>query len=162
MKTGNFLCHDLRAIGQALETRRISTFELKKQDSYYTVRGKPERDRSLFAILTKWRRMGRVRDAVTVTITPPDIERLDRQGTAKRAKADRLPDFYSVSNTLRTIGSYLDLKGAQLLEIHKGVLSVTMLYEDNEGHPKLEERTVASFYNLFVALHGQRGKRHAT
>jgi hypothetical protein len=52
----------------------------------------------------------------------------------------------------------LDLKGSQLLELHKHQLSITLLSHNQAGHPEIEERTVASFYDLFVRLHARRGK----
>lgn len=161
MTAGKSYDQDLRAIGQALEARGVSVFELKRHGGHYVVRGTPEKDASLFSVLRNWRKLVGHREPSTVSYTLLDIERLDRQGKAKRAKAHRLPDFYSVSNTLRTIGSYLDSKGAQLLEIHKRALSVTLLYQESDGRPNLEERTVASFYNLFIDLHGKREK-HTT
>jgi hypothetical protein len=120
------------------------------------VRSTPEKDTSLFSALMNWRKLAGQREPSTVSYTPLDIERLNRVGRTKRAKAHRLPDFYSLSNTLRTIGSYLESKGAQLLEIHKRPLSVTILYQERDGRPNLEERPVASFYNLFIDLHGKR------
>ncbi len=60
---------------------------------------------------------------------------------------------------MRTVGSYLDLKGAQLMEIHKLPLNLTILSRNRAGHPEYEERTIASFYDLFLRLHGQRSKR---
>jgi hypothetical protein len=88
-----------------------------------------------------------------------EIERLEMEGRSRRAKPDRLPDFYSLPNTLRTVGSYLDFKNAELLELHKSPLSITLLYQNENGHPNMEERSVASFYNWFVALHGKRNRR---
>ena len=85
-----------------------------------------------------------------------EIERLENEGRLNRTKPDRLPDFYSLPNTLRTVGSYLDFKNAELLELHKSPLSVTLLYQNENGHPNMEERSIASFYNLFVDLHGKR------
>ena len=85
-----------------------------------------------------------------------EIERLDMEGRSSRTKPDRLPDFYSLPNSLRTVGWYLDSKNAELLELHKSPLSVTLLYQNEKGHPNMEERSIASFYNLFVSLHGKR------
>lgn len=150
---------DLRAIGQALEGRRINVFELKAQGDQYVVRGNPEKDLSVLGTLRNWReRMSGRALGAAISFALPDLERLDKQGKAKRTKANRLPDFYSLSNSLRTVGSYLEAKGAELLEIHKGSLNVALLYQDKNGHPNLEERPIASFYNLFLALHGNRGK----
>lgn len=151
----------LRVIGQALDAKRISVFELKSQGNQYIVRGEPDTDSSLVGKLRHWReRIQGHALASSFTYAPPDIEKLDREGKSRRSKPGRLPDFYSLSNALRTVGSYLDSQGAELLEIHKSSLNVTLLYRNKDGHPNMEERSLASFYDLFIALHGRR-KKHA-
>jgi hypothetical protein len=152
----------LRAIGQALEARRINVFELKTQGEQYIVRGSPEKAPTLAGKIRDWgaRMSGRALESL-VSFALPEIERLDRDGKAKRSKADRLPDFYGLSNTLRTVGSYLDSKGARLLEIHKSPLNITLLYHNKDGHPNFEDRPIASFYRLFLNLHGKRAKKAA-
>jgi hypothetical protein len=149
----------LRNIGQSLEAQRIIVFELTHQGERFIVKGEPEKEISLLATLRNWQKRRRSEGLNTsLSFTGQDIDQLDRQGRANRSQANRLPDFYSLSNTLRTVGSYLDLKGAQLLEIHKRQLSVTILSHNKHGHPEYEERTIVSFYDLFVRLHERRGK----
>ena len=151
----------LRAIGQSLEAQRINGFELKRRGDQYVVNGKPEKETSLLAVLREWQKRLRSEGLISsLTYAGQDIESLERQGRSKRSKNNRLPDFYSLSNTLRTLGSYLDLQGAELLEIQKRALSVTLLYRNKHGNPDFEERSIASFYNLLVDLHGKRGKAH--
>src|SRR5882724_10737129 len=91
-------------------------------------------------------------------LTCQDIDQLERQGRSQRAQPNRLPDFYSLPNTLRTVGHYLELKGSELLEMQKRQLSLTLLSRNKDGHPEIEERSIASFYNLFLRLHDKRGK----
>jgi hypothetical protein len=150
----------LRVIGQALEAKRISVFELKLQDEQYVVRGEPEKDGSLMGRLRDWqeRLMARSPSSV-IHYAGPEIERRNREERTKRARADRLPDFYSLPNTLRTVGSYLEDQGAALMEIHKRPLSVTLLYRRKNGHPNMEERTIASFYEFFLSLHRRRTRK---
>jgi hypothetical protein len=152
----------LRAIGQVLEARNINVFNLKRHGDQYIVHGQPEKDRSLLGKLREWR------DRWSGRTHPPslrfpltEIERLDRAGKAKRSRANKLPDFYSLSSTLRTVGYYLDAAEAELLELRKDSLDVTLLYENRQGHPRVEERSIASFYNLFCDLYGKRGKTGA-
>lgn len=149
----------LRAIGQSLEAQRINVFELTRRGGQFVVTGKPEKETSLLAVLRDWQQRLRSQGlSASLVFGNHDIENLERQGRAKRAKNNRLPDFYSLSNTLRTVGSYLDLQGAELLEIQKRALTVTLLYHNKLGHPDFEERSIASFYNLFLDLHGKRDK----
>ena len=63
------------------------------------------------------------------------------------------------SDGLRTVGAYLDAKGVELVELHKRPISITLSYRDKEGHQQGEDRTVSSFYNLFLELYGKRGQQ---
>jgi len=155
----------LRVIGQALEAKRISVFELKAQDDAYVVHGEPEKDSSLLGRFREWQARIAARSPSTVIhYAGVELERLNLEGRKKRTKPDRLPDFYSLPNTLRTVGSYLDSQSAGLMEIHKRPLSITLLYRRENGHLNMEERSIASFYEFFLALHRKRirGKTRET
>jgi len=149
---------ELRVIGQALETRGITVFELKNQSGQYVVRGTPGKPAS---IIDSMRRLlkGAAKDAgAPLHFSSDELGRIEQLGKTKRAKPDRLPDFYNLSNTLRTLGGYLNGKDAELLELHKRPLSVTLLYQNNRGHPHMEDRTIASFFNVFIEMHGRRNR----
>jgi hypothetical protein len=147
----------LRNIGQSLEAQRISTFELSHQGERFVVKGEPDKETSLLDTLRNWQRRRRSEGLNgSLCFTDQDIEQLERQGRANRARPNRLPDFHSLPNMLRTVGSYLDLKNAELVEMHKRPLSVTILSQNKDGHPDYEERTIASFYDLFLKLHQKR------
>jgi len=151
----------LRSLGQSLEAQRIHVFELTCRGERFVVKGEPERETSMLAALRQWqqRRRSQGLDA-SLTFTRQDLEQLERQGRAQRKQANRLPDFYSLPNTLRTVGHYLELKGAELLELQNRQLSLTLLSRNKDGHPEMEERSVASFYDFFLKLHDKRGKPH--
>jgi hypothetical protein len=149
---------ELRALGQALEACGISNFELKARLGQYVVSGKPEKPASLMEALrqlrnNKWRRGER-----TIPFTPQDISELEIKGKNRRRVAGRLPDFYNVSTILRTVGAYLDRKNARLVEIQKRPLTLTLLYHRSGGYPEVEDRTIVSFYDTFIELHGKRAR----
>jgi hypothetical protein len=147
----------LRNIGQSLEAQRISVFELKYQDNHYLVKGDPEQEPSLLATLRQWQKRFRHEGMnSSLSYAPHDIEQLERQGKGQRLRPNRLPDFYALSNVLRTLGAYLDDQGAELIELHKTSLSLMLLYRNRHGHPAVEERSIASFYDYFVKLHDRR------
>ena len=149
----------LRSLGQSLEAQRIEVFELTMQGEEYSVRGEPEKETSLLATLRNWQKRLRSEGMIkALTYTSQDLEELDRQGAANRAKSNRLPDFHSLPNTLRTVGAYLDSKDAELMELHKKQLSVAILSRTTAGYPELEERSLGSLYDLFVKSHGRRNK----
>jgi hypothetical protein len=151
---------DLRAIGQALEMRGITTFELKSQLGHYVVHGAGEKPASVMASVRRWLQGGEKEDSSSsISYTAQDIEKIDQEGKQRRVRAGRLPDFYSLSNTLRTLGGYLSSKDAQLLELHIRPLTVTLLYQNKDGHPQMEDRTIASFFNVFTEMHSKRGRK---
>jgi hypothetical protein len=147
----------LRNIGQSLEAQRINVFELRCEDGRFLVKGDPEKEISLLATLRQWQKRWR-REGLngSLSYAPADIEQLERQAKAKRSRPGRLPDFYSLPNILRTLGAYLDAKGAELIELHMTPLTLTLLYRNREGHPDFEERSIASFHDFFLKLHGRR------
>ncbi len=150
----------LRSIGQSLEAQRINIFELTCRGDRFVVKGEPEKETSMLGALRQWQQRRRSDGLnASLTFTNQDIDQLDRQGRAHRSRSNRLPDFYRLPNTLRTVGHYLELKGSELLELQKRQLSLTLLSRNKHGHPEMEERSIASFYDLFLKLHDRRGKR---
>src|SRR4029077_52167 len=150
--------HDLRAIGQSLELHGITVFELKTESCRYVVSGTPEQPSSVIDSIRRWLRGGSNDASGTINYSAQDIEEIDRHGKGQRVRPGRLPDFYSLSNTLRTLGGYLNSKDAELLELHKRPLTVTLLYQNNDGHPNMEDRTIASFFDVFLEMHGRRNR----
>ena len=158
MKAQTSYDQDLRAIGQALEKRGITIFEIKNQPGRYVVRGTPDKPSSVISSMRRWVRGGESDASGTLHYSAQEIEEIERQGKKQRAKTGRLPDFYNLSNTLRTLGAYLNSKDAHLLELHKRPLTVTLLYQNSHGHPHMEDRTIASFFNIFIEMHGRRNR----
>jgi hypothetical protein len=150
----------LRTIGQSLEAQRIQLFELTREGERFVVKGEPEKETSLLAMLRQWQKRARNEGMNnSLSFTGTDIEQLDQQGRAHRATTLQLPDLHRLPNTLRTVGAYLEQSRAELIKLQKKELSLTILSRDRSGYPKLEERSVASFYDFFVQLHGQRGEK---
>jgi hypothetical protein len=158
MKTKASYDKDLRAIGQALEGRGVTGFELRNQAGRYVVHGAGDTPSSLVAKVRRWLGGGENDPSGAITYTAQDIERIEQEGIKRRVRAGRLPDFYSLSNTLRTLGAYLNSKDAELLELHIRPLTVTLLYQNSDGHPQMEDRTIASFFNVFTEMHGKRSR----
>jgi hypothetical protein len=150
----------LRSIGQSLEAQRITVFEMSCRGDQFVVKGEPDKETSMLAALRQWQQRRRSEGLNgSLTFTSQDIDQLERQGRARRTQPHRLPDFYGLANTLRTVGYYLELNGAVLLELQKRQLSLTLLSHNRDGHPEMEERSIASFYDLFLRSHNKRGKR---
>ena len=146
-----------------LEARDISVFELKRLADNYVIQGLPEQTGSLRSKVRQWlRRLRSGSSAELLALGLADVEELSQAGRAKRSNAGRLADFHSVSNTLRTIGAYLDASEFELVELHKRRITITLSYRDKAGHEREEDRTISSFYRLFLELCGKRGQTQQT
>jgi hypothetical protein len=153
---------DLRSIGQALEARNISVFELKRLPDRYIIEGMPEQTGSLRSKVRHWYWQLRRLFRTELNLGLDDVERLSQAGRARRSKSRRLPDFYSVSSTLRTVGAYLDAREVELVGLHKRPITIAFSYRDKQGHEHGEDRPISYFYDLFLELYGKRGQAQKT
>jgi hypothetical protein len=148
---------DFRSIGQALEAKNIRSFELKRLGDWYILEGVPAEQGSLRSKLHKFKlRFRRGSDAETLTLALADVAELSKKGKAKRSIPGRMPEFRRLSNTLRTVGAYLDSKRAKFIELKVRPLTLTLSYQDNDGQQQIEDRTIRSFYKLSVELYEKR------
>ena len=146
----------LRAIGQALEEFRLVGFSLKSEGDKFVVQGEVEKVNGLKALLHRHKPFAQQ------TFSRHDIDQLDYQGRAKRKAPDRLPDFRSMSNVLRAIGAFLEMNQGRLLEVCGHGQNVVILFQNKQGHPQLEERTLSFLSDLSVRLYQKRqNKRRA-
>jgi hypothetical protein len=148
---------ELRAIGQALEASSISVFELKRVEDLYVIQGMPDQADSLHSKLRQWlRRFHRRHDRLILGAV--EVEQFSQAGRAKRSKPGQLTEFRTVPNILRTVGAYLDSREAELLILQKRRISITLLYRDTTGLERREDRSISSFYRVFLELCGRRGQ----
>ncbi len=82
------------------------------------------------------------------TYTPDDVNRLDQQGVDRRRQGGRLPDIYSLSEALRTVGRIVDTNGGQLLSVFKDQRRIAVEYTDKKGARCREELTSLELYKL--------------
>jgi hypothetical protein len=151
---------DLRAIGQALEAKAISVFELKRVEDLYVIQGVPDPADSLHAKVRQWLRRFHGRSTNDPMIFGAvEVKQLSQAGRAKRSRPDQLNDFRSLSNILRTLGAYLDSREAELLLVQKRRISITLSYRDKTGQERQEDRSIAAFYRVFLELCGKRGQK---
>jgi hypothetical protein len=143
----------LRVIGQAIEARDFAVYEIVHLSEWYVIHGIPDETGSVRSKIRHWlRRLRHEAPPQSLTLDLTEIEKLSEAGRARRSTPGRLTDLASVSNSLRTIGAYLDAKEVELFQLKKGVVSVTLWYRDKAGHDRKEERTISSFSQLCVKL----------
>ncbi|HEY7319237.1 MAG TPA: hypothetical protein VIE89_16855 [Candidatus Binatia bacterium] len=150
---------DFRSIGQALEARNVRSFGLKRAGDWYILEGVPPAQDSLRSKLHKFKmRFRSGSDAESLILAMADVEELSKKGKAKRFRPGRMPDFSKLSNSLRTIGLYLESKQAKLIELQVRPLTITISYKDSDGKQQVEDRTIRSFHDLALELSEKRAE----
>ena len=144
---------DFRSIGLALEAKNVRSFELKRLGDWYLLQGIPPGDGSIRSKLQRFKlRFRSGSDADSLTLALADVKELSQKGKANRFRPGRMPEFRRLSNSLRTIGQYLESKQAKLIELQVRPLTITLSYKDSDGQQQIEDRTIRSFQSLFLEL----------
>lgn len=172
----------LRAIGQALETLKLQSFEVEPVGEDFSVRGNialsgeaiGEGQVSRNQLRTIWGdmpdpkkvareppRFGATSASTTVELryTIRDVERLEYEGQSRRTDATRVADAASLSQTLRSLGAYLNQKRARLLKITREGEAVFLEYETSLGSQMKESFALSDLYDLWVRMYLQRAGR---
>lgn len=164
----------LRAIGDALESLHVEAFDLESNGNGCLVRGekkshlvkKPAGKNTLKSgFRAAWQRL---QGQSPVQPTPEgfelhysrqDLERLDKEGQTRRSRAQGMADTSRLSQVLRLVGAYLDLKGARLLGLSMREQQITLRYETALGVNRVEQHRIASLYDFSVNMYLHRADR---
>jgi hypothetical protein len=148
----------LRAIGQSLEAQQTKDFDLSTLETGFVIRENKPR-------YLKWRRTirrnrkGKTLDLSDVHYSVDDIARLDQSGKGRRQTPAQTLDFYVLSQTLRTVGGFVDRRRFRLLELSRRGSKLTLRLEQPEGPSLVETHTIASLHNIFVGMFFDRQKK---
>ncbi len=148
----------LRAIGQALEAQQTKDFDLSLIETGFVVRENKPR-------YLKWRRtirpngMGKALELSDIHFSVDDIARLDQSGKERRQTPAQTPDFYVLSQTLRTVGGLVDRRGFDLLELSRCGSKLTLRLEQSDGRCLVETYAVASLHSIFVGMFFDRQRK---
>jgi hypothetical protein len=89
---------------------------------------------------------------------PKDIDRLERQGRARRHNPNGMPDAHSLSQLLRALGGYVSRREVHLLAISWRDEFVSIVYRTAEGRRELDNFRRDSIYDLWVEMYLRRNK----
>ena len=139
----------LRAIGQDLETRDLTVFEIEKHGERYIVQCGYQ--------------FPPAPTPITLEYSLNDIKELDLSGQLTRSDALQTLDFSTLAQSLRTIGGYLDNRKASLVRISNNHLPGTepafrIEYKTAEGELLVDDRSAAAIYDIGVYMYKQRRK----
>jgi hypothetical protein len=176
----------LRAIGQALETLNIQSFEMEPVGEDFFIRGTVLLTSSAESLdgnkkLTHgelrraiWGKLPHENsinsedtDATSLTAHSPiellygikDVERLEEEGRSKRVNPQGTANPSSLSQVLRCIGAYLNQKRARLLKLSREAETVAVEYETSLGTTIKEILSLSDLYDLWVRMYLQRAER---
>jgi len=141
---------ELRVIGQTLESKGISIFEITCLPERYVIHAVVNQSGSASKKLLGFLRSSGNSETYSFTLSSAEIKR--QAELAKRSTSESLDNFRRASNVLATVGAYLDLKQAEFFELKLRPISLSLWYRDRTGHEQQEDRAVSSFYNLFIEL----------
>lgn len=154
----------LRAIGQAIEAQQWQDYEVFMDGSDYTIRVEAERPPS--SEKRRWPLSAASHEEApgcqiwVLRCTPEVVERLQREGRARRRDPEGLPDPYSPSQVLHVAGAYLERRGARLVRIAKRGLRVFIQFETSVGQEITEEYPLSQLYDLWVRMYLRRAKKN--
>jgi hypothetical protein len=161
----------LRAIGQAVEKFNFSILELEHNSGSYRLigggsavanaaRSLTRRVRELFLKPFRPAGNGPSSEPVVLQFSLEEIERFDLRGQSCRRNGVATPDPNSISQILRSAGSYLDQKeGVKLLNISLSDKSLTITYQSPMGRPMQVREALQSVYDFWVKMYLHRSNR---
>ena len=161
-----------RVIGQALEPLRPETYEVVCYGDCYLVRCRVKEEkkvRGLASFLRLWReqenanirknRKDRVSMHAEFLYSLEELNHQDEERKEPRRDPNAMPDPYSLSNTLRAVGEFLDRKpDVKLLFASNHGQDIVILYETKGGVRNLEEYPISTLYDLSVKKYVTRKK----
>ncbi len=171
----------LRVIGQDLEKLHVQKFEMESDGNDYIVRSMVEADpteESLgenlggCGLKSFWRSLRTLRQdqvdhdtsaprykTLELRYTPEDLNRLERDGQAKRHSPNQMPNAHSISQVLRATGAYVNDRSSRLLGVIWQNQSVRIMYETTQDGQEADEIMASSMYDFWMRMYLHRDKR---
>src|SRR5215510_4815561 len=162
----------LRVVGQKLEPLRPETYEVVCYGNCYLVRCRIKEDsqdkkaeekkvRGLAAFLRLWREqekpsVGEIPNQSTsmnveFLYSLDELDGQDEERKEPKRDPNAMPDPYSLSNTLRSVGEFLDRKpDAKLLFACSHGQEIVILYETKDGARNLEQYPISTIYEFQI------------
>jgi hypothetical protein len=139
----------LRVIGQDLEIRGIKAFDIRAEGDKILVQCGYQ--------------MPPAATPVTLSYTLRDIREMRPQGEEKRGQALERRDFFTLSQTLRAIGGFVDEQKARLIRLSNNDFTgadvvFRIEYETRAGERLIDNRSGSAIYDLCVNMYKRRGK----
>ena len=151
----------LRAIGQSLEAQATKNFDLANLETGFVVRENERRYLNGSSWRRTLRRLGirRALDLSDLHYSTDDIIRLEQSGKEMRRTPAQTPDFYLLSQLLRSVGGAIDRRGLRLVELNRRGSKLILRLEQPQGGSVIEEHAISSFHNTFLGMFFERRRK---
>lgn len=172
----------LRAIGQDLESLRLSTFNLEYVGDSYLVWVRPDeqgeranplsrvgknRLQKLWRNKTPTRPLGHEepypvsasRTGRRLRYSVQELDRIEKEQRARRRQQSGNADGHCLSQLLRTVGDLVRQRGERLLGIAWQELSVSVVVETPHGQKEIDVFRPDNLYDLWVRMYLRRDNR---
>jgi len=153
----------LRVIGQSLEERRIQDFSLIWRDGEFVVRAtrvSPLEQHWLDKL--RGQKVANTEHSFELHYPLKSMIWLQIRGESMRRDPNQIPDYYRLSQTLRTVGSYLENRTMAILSLRRGGGMLYLEFMDHSGKSRIEEHGMGSFEHYFLRTYlRQRKERPA-
>jgi len=140
----------------------VQDFSLAWRDDKFVVRGTRNvaAKRSWFAALFD-KRPKQVNKKIEIHYLKKSILWLQIRGEGMRKRPDLAPDYFRLSQTLRTVGAYVDNMTLGFLALTRDGGNFILEFQQKDGHKRVEEHGVDSFetYFLHTYLSGRKKSR---
>ena len=148
-----------RVIGQSLEERDVRDFSLTWEADEFVVRGRPNaqlKQHWIDKFLGK--KVVSTAKSVEIHYSLKSLLWLQIRGEALRKNPNQIPDYFRLSQTLRTVGRYVDTRYMQLLSLRLSGGTFYLEFQERSGNRRVEQHGLGSFENYFVRTYLQRRK----
>lgn len=139
----------LRAIGQDLEMRGMKTFDIQFEEEDVLVQCGYQSPPAAMP--------------VALYYTPADVKEFQLSGRETRGQPAGPKDFYTLSQTLRAIGGYIEQKRGRLLRLSNDASATADVvfrieYEMEGGKRVIDQYSSSALYDICVSMYKRRGK----
>ena len=141
-----------RAIGQSLEEQGVNNyFDLTWERDQFIVRGRRREQ-----VIKGWREWffrqtpDQLSRAIEIQYSHKNILWLEIQGEAMRKQPGQTPDYFRLSQTLRTVGAYIDNLTLSFMSLTRTGGNFTLELRERSGRARIENHGVGSFETYFL------------
>jgi len=149
-----------RAIGQSLEEFGVQDFSLSWEEEKFVIQGQRKISVAQSWLATLFQQAPRqAKRSIEIHYPYRSILWLQIQGEGMRRQPNLTPDYFRLSQTLRTVGAYVDNMTLKFQGLRRVGGNFILEFEQRDGKKRVEEHGLGSFENYFLHTYLRRRKK---